>query len=39
MWALTNHTPYAAERTCVVDRDGARQWIVVMKATSTCASL
>ncbi len=33
MWALTNHTRYAAERTCVIDLDGARRWVVVVKAT------
>ena len=26
-------TPYAVDRTCVLDRDGARQWIVVVKLT------
>lgn len=35
MWALDNMTPYAVERTCVLDRDGARQWIVVVKVTYT----
>ncbi|MCK6524778.1 DUF2169 domain-containing protein [Myxococcota bacterium] len=33
MWALDNRTPYAAERTWVRDRDGAHQWIVVVKGT------
>lgn len=33
MWALDNMTPYAAERTCVLDKNGARRWVVVVKAT------
>ncbi len=33
MWALENTTPYAAERTSVLDINGAREWIVVVKAT------
>jgi hypothetical protein len=33
MWALTNRTPYAAERTWLRDRDGNHVWLVVVKAT------
>jgi hypothetical protein len=33
MWALHNHTPFAAERTIVVDENGARHWVVVVKGT------
>lgn len=33
MWDLHNQTPYAAERTIVVDKDGARHWVVVVKGT------
>jgi hypothetical protein len=33
MWAITNRTPYAAERTWVRDKKGMHHWIVVVKAT------
>ena len=33
MWAISNTTPYAAERTWVRDKHGAHHWIVVVKAT------
>lgn len=33
MWALTNNTPYAADRAFVRDRDGAEIWIVAVRAT------
>jgi hypothetical protein len=33
MWALDNRTPYAAERTCVLDENGAREWVVAVKGT------
>ncbi len=33
MWAVTNRTPYAAERTWVRDRDGRHRWLVAVKAT------
>ena len=33
MWELDNQTPFEAERTWVRDKDGAHQWIVVVKAT------
>ncbi len=33
MWALTNNTAYAAERTWTRDKDGQHHWIVVIKAT------
>jgi hypothetical protein len=33
MWELSNRTPYAAERTWVQDKDGAKHWVVVVKAT------
>jgi hypothetical protein len=35
MWALLNHTPYAAARTWVQDPDGAKRWVVVVKGTFT----
>lgn len=38
MWAVENHTPYAAERTWVRDREGAHHWIVVVKATFDIAN-
>ncbi len=33
MWALQNDTPFAADRTIVIDPHGARHWVVVVKAT------
>ncbi|WP_437310829.1 DUF2169 family type VI secretion system accessory protein [Sorangium sp. So ce388] len=33
MWALKNHTAYAADRTWVRDKDGVHHWVVVVKAT------
>lgn len=33
MWMLDNRTPYQAERTWVRDKEGAHDWIVVVKAT------
>ena len=33
MWQIENHTPYAAERTWVRDRDGAEIWIVAVKCS------
>ncbi len=33
MWALRNETSYAAERTWVIDKNGAKSWVVVVKAT------
>lgn len=33
MWQVENHTPYAAERTWVRDRDGAEIWIVAVKCS------
>jgi len=33
MWALTNQTPFAAERGGARDRTGAEVWIVVVKGT------
>ena len=33
MWALNNHTPYAAGSTWGRDKDGVHEWIVAVKAT------
>ncbi len=33
MWALTNQTPYAAERTWIRDKTGHHHWVVAVKAT------
>jgi hypothetical protein len=33
MWMLDNHTPYAAERNWVLDKNGAKSWVVAVKAT------
>jgi len=33
MWAVTNHTPYAAERSWTRDKEGAHLWLVALKAT------
>ncbi|NVJ26292.1 MULTISPECIES: DUF2169 family type VI secretion system accessory protein [Myxococcus] len=33
MWTLENHTPFAADRTWVLDKDGAKRWVVVVKGT------
>ena len=33
MWALENRTPYAAERTWVLDKNAAKSWVVVVKGT------
>lgn len=32
MWAVENHTPFSAERNWFVDKDGAKSWIVAVKA-------
>ena len=37
MWALNNHTPYAAERNWTRDKRGVHQWIVAVRATFTIA--
>ncbi len=31
MWALTNETPYSAERTWVRDEIGREVWLVAVK--------
>jgi hypothetical protein len=33
VWALYNHTPYAAERSWIRDKQGFHQWLVAVKAT------
>jgi hypothetical protein len=33
MWALTNQTPFAAERAFVRDRDGAEIWLIAIRGT------
>jgi hypothetical protein len=33
MWALKNNTPYAAERTWVLDKNAMKSWVVVVKGT------
>lgn len=33
MWALSNRTPYAAERNWIRDKQGATHWLVAVKAT------
>lgn len=33
MWALKNHTPYAAERNWTRDKDGVHWWLVAVRAT------
>jgi len=33
MWAVSNDTPYSADRAFVRDRDGAEIWIVAVRAT------
>jgi hypothetical protein len=33
MWQLENHTPFAAERTWVRDRNGTEIWVVAVKCT------
>lgn len=35
MWALSNQTPFAAERAFVRDHDGAEIWLVAIRATFT----
>jgi hypothetical protein len=35
MWALKNQTSYQAERGWVVDKTGAKHWVVVVKGTFT----
>ncbi|MFO0648421.1 MAG: DUF2169 domain-containing protein [Polyangiales bacterium] len=37
MWALTNRTPYAAERSWVRDKRGMHHWVVAVKATFAIA--
>ena len=33
MWMLRNRTPYAAERTWVLDKNAVKSWVVVVKGT------
>jgi len=33
MWAIDNRTPYAAERTWILDKNAAKSWVVVVKGT------
>jgi hypothetical protein len=33
MWMLGNRTPYAAERTWVLDKNAVKSWVVVVKGT------
>ena len=33
MWALKNHTPYAAATGWGRDRNGVHEWLVAVKAT------
>lgn len=33
MWAISNSTPYAAERIWTRDKEGVHHWVVVIKAT------
>jgi hypothetical protein len=33
MWMLKNQTPFAAERNWVLDKNAAKSWVVVVKAT------
>jgi hypothetical protein len=33
MWALTNRTPYSAERNWIRDKQGVHHWLVAVKAT------
>jgi hypothetical protein len=33
MWTVANETPFKTDRTIVVDKHGARHWVVVVKAT------
>ncbi len=33
MWQIENHTPYAAERGFMRDRDGAEYWLVTVKGS------
>ena len=33
MWAVKNHTPYAADRVWGRDKDGVHEWIVAVKGT------
>ena len=33
MWELRNRTPYAAERTWTVDKDGRSHWVVAVRGT------
>ena len=37
MWAIENHTPFAAERCWVRDKNGAEVWVVAVKGTFTIA--
>ena len=34
MWALRNHTPFAADRNWTRDKDGHHWWIVAIRATN-----
>lgn len=38
MWALDNHTPFAAERSWVRDKNGSEVWVVAVKGTFTINS-
>jgi hypothetical protein len=35
MWDLWNRTPYRADRTIAIDKQGRRHWVVVVKGTFT----
>lgn len=35
MWQVTNRTPFAADYAWVVDKEGNKHWLVVVKATFT----
>lgn len=37
MWALSNKTPYAAERNWIRDKQGVHWWLVAVRATFTVA--
>ena len=38
MFTVDNRTPYAAERTSIIDGRGAVLWVVVVKATYDVAA-
>jgi hypothetical protein len=33
VWVVSNETPFKSDRTIVIDKNGARHWVVVVKAT------